>query len=514
MTRVRGRSLLSTALGLCCSCIEPGTFPCASSDDCGAGNRCEAEGFCSRPDPSCPSEHRFSPYAGMGLAGTCVEPSSSGATSSTGGTGTGSTSSATDTDGEDVPSAGELCGNMALDEDETCDDGNRDNGDGCNSYCREPGSPVWTVTYDDPVFHHEDRAFGVAISPDGDTFAIIGFTTQDDLEGWDILLQLYDLSDGELLWTRTHAGDAHLNDTGEHVAFDPDGNLVAVGVEGTMAQGFDLWIRKYDPDGNVLWDAGRDGGEGGDDKAQGVAVTSSGEIVVAGQVGRSIAGAAHEDIWVARFDGDGTLVGTPYELDGGGHDDQAIDTIVDAQGNAYVTGWVRQADETQGVWTAKIDPAQTEVWSDVYVHPEWNGNDRGVGMALAPDGSLMVAGTASADHFVRRYDPAGVPSEPLTYDGPEGAHDEAADVVFDADGSFIVVGFQDFRTVGFATSDIWVRRFAADNDPVWTDVLDGPSAEIDKALAVDMDRHGGVLVAGYVTVPGQVRDAWIRLYAP
>jgi hypothetical protein len=59
------------------ACVSTTAFECASMDDCidaGIAGRCEASGFCSFPDASCPSEQRYGDHAGDGLGGECVPP--------------------------------------------------------------------------------------------------------------------------------------------------------------------------------------------------------------------------------------------------------------------------------------------------------------------------------------------------------------------------------------------------------------------------------------------------------
>ena len=56
-------------------CLSTSAFECEVADDCrdaGVAGRCEASGFCSFPDDSCPSDHRYGDHAGGGLGGMCV----------------------------------------------------------------------------------------------------------------------------------------------------------------------------------------------------------------------------------------------------------------------------------------------------------------------------------------------------------------------------------------------------------------------------------------------------------
>lgn len=51
---------------------QSSAFACQSNGACPEG-RCEPQGWCSFPDASCSSGHRFGEHAAEGLAGTCVE---------------------------------------------------------------------------------------------------------------------------------------------------------------------------------------------------------------------------------------------------------------------------------------------------------------------------------------------------------------------------------------------------------------------------------------------------------
>jgi hypothetical protein len=85
------------------ACAGAGVFPCASDADCGGTFRagvCETQGWCSFPDPGCPSQRRFGEHSGDGLAGECVSGQEmSAATSDEGGADSGGSESS---DGADT----------------------------------------------------------------------------------------------------------------------------------------------------------------------------------------------------------------------------------------------------------------------------------------------------------------------------------------------------------------------------------------------------------------------------
>ncbi|MEM6293978.1 MAG: hypothetical protein AAGA54_22060 [Myxococcota bacterium] len=124
-------------------------FNCAEDSQCqdgGAEGLCEANGFCSFPDPACESGRRFGDNAGT-LSDRCVSveagtsggvaSSSSSSTSAQTSTSTGSTGGS----GDAGSSSGEQCGNDQLDPGEACDETANPNCVDCQ-YVSECGNGV------------------------------------------------------------------------------------------------------------------------------------------------------------------------------------------------------------------------------------------------------------------------------------------------------------------------------------------------------------------------------------
>lgn len=72
-----GRGLgLAALVALSAGCRVTGTFSCELDEQCRHGattGRCEATQFCSLPDQTCDSGHRYDDNAGDGLASACVD---------------------------------------------------------------------------------------------------------------------------------------------------------------------------------------------------------------------------------------------------------------------------------------------------------------------------------------------------------------------------------------------------------------------------------------------------------
>jgi cysteine-rich repeat protein len=480
--------LLACVLGSSTCLREPG-FVCEDSAQCVAAEDgvCTDVGWCAYPDDACASGQRFGEFAPDDVAGVCVGEQ------------------------DDEPPQS-LCGNGVVDELETCDDHNRDAGDSCHPQCVEPGTVLWTVRWDGEA-HSEDKAFGIAIDPANQSFYISGFTTTLATEKQDVLVQRRWIETGGLVWSRSHGGDARGDDSGENVAIDASGNAIVAGVEITTIGGADVWLGAYDVDGAELWTTTHDE-QGGIERGDGVAITANGDIVVVGSAAIDRGGGMVDaDVWTARYDRDGNALGVPTLHGSPGVADHGIDALADGDEWLATGRMTDTADGEYRVWTARFGADDVQIWQDLASADVIGNEARGVGMGCDPQHTCATAGVLSNDIWVRFYDPAGVPTSTITEQGEDEMHDEAADVAFVGDGSIVVVGFMDYATEGFATGDCWIARIAADGTHMWTDLYDGPSREVDKALAVELTDDRSAIVAGYETVPGQGRDVWIRRYA-
>jgi hypothetical protein len=141
--------------------------------------------------------------------------------------------------------------------------------------------------------------------------------------------------------------------------------------------------------------------------------------------------------------------------------------------------------------------------------PTTVGGDRGsVVSAAVAGGKVVVAGhfarlnpdtTESTDLFLAQFDGAGH-QEWLTVFGTP-ASDSATEVALDAEGSVYVAGFTYGESLdGIANagdSDVFVSKYSAAGQRVWTSLVGTAGQEISGGLAVGKD--GSIYVAGYTS---------------
>lgn len=151
---------------------------------------------------------------------------------------------------------------------------------------------------------------------------------------------------GDTIWTRQFGTND--DDWAYGVTTDPTGNVIITGptgglLEGTNAGGMDVFLRKYDTNGGVLWT--RQFGTTTLDSASSVAIDAADSIIVTGYTDGSLEGtnAGSSDVFVRKYDTNGLVLWTRQF--GTTALDRAYGATTDAAGNIIITGHTEGAIE-------------------------------------------------------------------------------------------------------------------------------------------------------------------------
>jgi hypothetical protein len=257
------------------------------------------------------------------------------------------------------------------------------------------------------------------------------------------------------------------------VTFDPFGNVLVTGMfqetvdfgGGPLTAGLagDIFIVKYDPDGNHLWS--KSIGPGGWDEGRGIVCDASGNVYVGGRFEQTVdfGGGPRTgyNLFVAKYDPNGNYI-TDRDY-GGQYLDTCYDIALDNDGNILLTGFFRGTVDFGGgpitatgngdIYVVKFDPDFNHVWSR-----GMGGTHTGlisVGYRIAADanGAAFVTGrfnttvdfgggpldtVGPTDIFVAKYDATGAHVWSRQFGGEDGA--TGYGIAVDAAGDVIMTG--------------------------------------------------------------------------
>jgi uncharacterized delta-60 repeat protein len=286
------------------------------------------------------------------------------------------------------------------------------------------------------------------------------------------------------------------DDEAYDAALLPGGGIVAVGR--TDAAGIldsDFGVARYTPDGKPDGAVIRTDIFGGGDQANAVAVQPDGKIVVAGFATRlGIDG----DFAVVRYLADGKLddgFGTHgiVTTDLGTEADDARAIVVRPDGSIVVAG---SADEDIGLarYSSEGKLEGTTV-------TDLGSDDVANGVALTPDGHILVAGYTLGAHTTRdflllRYDANGKQDAtfPVVRTDVLGGDDYAENLVVDGQGRIVVVG----RATSSTILDMAIVRYRPDGT-VDRKITADFRGHGDFGQDVALDPQGRIVAAGYDT---------------
>jgi hypothetical protein len=326
-----------------------------------------------------------------------------------------------------------------------------------------------------------DRAGNSYVVGTFESFIMFNATTFNAATNVGLFLAKYD-ENGNLKWA-AH-GDGAGSFFNPSIAVDTAGNCyvtggftnnVSLGVTNlTSAGDTDIFIAKFDRDGNVAW-ANRMGGAGAD-CGRGVAVDSNGNCIVTGTFSGavmfdtvSVQSAGGTDIFVARY----TPFGNRHWVSrAGGTYDEEIDAVsVDGNGNSYVTGYFVDTTVMGNQTIISAGGKGTDILAARFTQTgalQWGlgaggaGEDAGRDIAVDRFGNCYVTGdfhdtilfgtqklisAGGSDIFLVKLNSLGTTSWGVRGGGP--GDDEAHGVTTDAfGGSYITGTFLDTASFG------------------------------------------------------------------
>jgi Beta-propeller repeat len=317
-------------------------------------------------------------------------------------------------------------------------------------------------------------------------------------------------------------------------------------------------------------------GGSGDDKGNGIAIDTNGNIVITGStnstntiatigVHQTILGSSFEDAFIAKFNSDGLRQWATYY--GGSEIDVGYRIVTDINGNIIMTGGTisTNAISTIGAhqtvfgggginfnfdaFIAKFNSNGIRQWATYY---GGSNDDFGLGIAMDANGNILITGQASSasaiatvgahqtingggirDAFIAKFNTNGVRQWATYYGGSNGERGNG--IATDANGNIIITGFTNstnaIATVGAhqaiyggGASDAFIAKFNSNGIIQWATYYGGSSDDYGNGIATDA--NGNILISGqtystnaiatvgsHQTIIGGLSDAFIAKFS-
>ena len=341
-----------------------------------------------------------------------------------------------------------------------------------------------------------------------------------------------------LAWIR-HFGSSE-RDHLEDMAIDPFGNIYLAGSshgeigEGGHSGGQDSWIAKMNSRGSLIWivQLGTEGSE----RAHGIATDEHGHVYVSGHTTGEKAPGQQQgktDVWVARYDENGNRVWITQI--GSEHSEKGHAIGVNAEGYVYLAGYTRGkiGESTEDsippdAFLAKLDHGGFLMWVK---HFGTETMDIAYDLTIDSMGHLFLAGytrgrisTGSGDRgekqiWVQKFDSEGN-KEWIREFGANRKDDEARSITTDIEGNVFVTGstYLERPSEGLYKRNVFLTKIRPDGRISWSKFLG--TGETDIAYGVATDPLGNIFLGGYTR--GELEegklsgaeDAWIAKYNP
>ncbi len=395
---------------------------------------------------------------------------------------------------------------------EECDDGNLTPGDGCHSDCIPSGTPYWLSIWDQEG--RNDIAYDVETDAQGNGYVVGRVVLLAPFEHAEAFLRKYD-TNGNLLWERRYWGGFQ-NSFAYGLGLDPSGLPIITGRIQVNGQGGNVFVRKYDSDGNLVWQNEWNGVgvSASTDFGRDVAVDGSGNAYVAGE---TTVDGQNVNAWMRRYDQSGAVVWTQTFNNAGNSVDRARGVAVLANGQVVFTGESWENGQAENIWVRRVNPATGASVAQFTINNE-DSIDIGRRVIATSDGGYVVAGTiwASGQNqnvWVRRFDSMNATVWTHVWNNaPSNSEDSANAVDVTANGDVVIVG-HGFDVV--TNRDVLVRRLAgADGTERWTTLTDYFGFS-DIGQGIDVDINGDLWICGEREITAtNGNDLWVAKIRP
>jgi hypothetical protein len=298
-------------------------------------------------------------------------------------------------------------------------------------------------------------------------------------DGWIIKLS----EDGQIESQKTYGGKG--GDSLRMVRQTSDGGYVVAGMTNSFSNGrSDVWVMKFDSNGNMQWNKGY--GSSNHEMAHAIEPTSDGGYLVGGYT--TSFGAQLKDYFVLKIRSDGSL---EWAKRFGGSGDDVIRVVKQISNGDYLIAGFTHSFGVRG----DIMILRLEADGDILWQKRYGGNkfEEPSTILEVPGGYIIMEQSSSfsnTDGWLFKIDGAGGIVWQKRFGGT--GFDEISAAELTSDGGFLVAA--ETKSFGAVNEDFWVIKFNSEGVAQWQKRYGG--AGIDEPEAITLTPEGGSFVVG------------------
>jgi uncharacterized delta-60 repeat protein len=367
------------------------------------------------------------------------------------------------------------------------------------------GVQQWAVFHDG---YGDELSYPVAIKADG-----VGnvYVTGYILTGgavFRIETVKYDAS-GDELWKDGYQYDGYYWNYPVGLVLDDDDNAYVAGYSQNHDSDVRIVTLKYTAEGIREWAAIQETPQVSESRAVGLAIDADGNAYVTGY---SKLESGSVVCVTLKYNSAGDEIWAVKYPETGESYFSNIPTAIAVAGDSavYVTGYGSNLLPGTAYVTIRYSPFGEEEWAAGYYHPDYI-IDKPSSIAIDGEGNVIVTGFVSpswntTDFATVKYDPQGEELWAAHYNGPYDGYDRAITVAADADGNVYVTGTSESMGEYGPQSDFATIKYTASGEEQWVARYNGPSGLSDIPMGLALGPAGSVYVTGYGPSPDNGDD--------
>ena len=312
-------------------------------------------------------------------------------------------------------------------------------------------------------------------------------------------------------------------------ATDSEGNVYLTGttsgsLEGDSQGGFDVWVAKYDRQGEELWR--QQFGSSGGDRSYGIEIDNEGDVYLTGQTDGNLFGdrnSPESDAWLAKLDSDSgeQIWGRQYGIDTtGGNSNGSFDLAVDEEGDVYASGLsIKESTLPREEFDFAIEDDSYVIKFDTDGNQEWFTPidtpffNESYGVDVDDDGNVYATGWTQGlveesdpgrdllkyDYWLSRLDAGnGEVESTQQFGSSDNGLDFAWDVETDSEGNAVVSGWTTGDISGSnGDYDPFLAKYNPDGTEEWVRQFGTGGDDAEFVASFDIDEEDNIYVTGF-----------------